>query len=379
MRGNIRVLLLIFFIFCIALGGCKKESVWKPGTPLPKENIKIAVIYFHEIKRNSFYDNAHYEGTLEMQRNIGLEDSQIIHKANVSEDNPGEAEGIMRDYIAEGANIIIATTFGYINVCEKLAAKFPSVIFVQAMGNRHNKHNFTSYTTRLYHARYLSGIAAGLKTKTGKIGYVAAMGKDNSEVTGGINAFAIGVETVNPEARIYVHVTYNWYDPMGETDAATSLITAGCDVIAAHSNTSMVQMAAQKAGVWTIGFNNDMSADAPDAVLTSVIPHWGVIYTKLVESVINGTFRSAIYFYGLEEGAVGITPPNEKLVTPRMIAEIEAARQRILKNGFNVFDGVLKTNDGGAVGEAGKTLSDGVILNNINWYYQNIIIVSNKP
>ena len=366
----------VFFIFsfCIAFSACKKEGSWKPGMPLPKEKVKIAVIHLNNINRNSNYDNAHNEGTLEMQRNIGLGDAQIVRKVNVFDGDLAMVEGIMRDFIYEGANIILATTFGYMNVCEKLAVEFPSVIFAQTLGYKNNNTNFTNYTLRFYEARYLSGIAAGLKTKTGKIGYVAAMGRENSEVTGGINAFAIGVGEVNPAARIYVHVTYSWFDPMGETEAANILIASGCDIIASHCDTSNPQHAAQKAGVWSIGYNSDLSSDAPDSVITSVIPKWGAVYTRFVESVINGSFKPSLYFYGLAEETVDVTPLNEKLAAPGTEAAILAARQRF-KDGFNVFDGPLETNDSRIIGETGKTLPDNVILGGMDWYYRNVVII----
>jgi basic membrane protein A len=258
------------------------------------------------------------------------------------------------------------------DTCEKLAVEFPQVIFIHATGYKYNSRNFANFMVRLYQARYLSGIAAGLQMKTGKIGYVAALGKGNSEVTRGINAFAIGVEEVNPEAKIYVQVTYSWYDPMGETNAANELAARGCDVIAAHSNTAMAQRAAQKAGVWAIGFNSDMSVYAPDAVITSVVPHWGPLYTQLVESIIRGTYKPAPHFYGLAEGVVDITPIS-RIANPEIEAAVEAARQRIKTGKFNVFDGVLETNEGGSVGEAGKTLSDDALMLKINWYYRNVI------
>jgi basic membrane protein A len=367
--GNV----LVIFSVCLIIGGCKKESSWKPGIPLPREKIKIAVIHPNEINRNSFYDRAHHEGTLEIQRKAGLADNQIIRKTNVFDGDPGVSEGVMRDCIAEGANIVIATSIGYMDVCEKLAAEFPGVVFAHATGYKYNKNNFTCFMTRLYQARYLSGLVAGMKTRTGKIGFVAAMGKDNSEVSSAINAFAIGVEEVNPEARVYVRVTYSWYDPMGETNAANELIASGCDVIAAHSNTAMAQTAAQRAGVWAIGFNSNMAADAPDAVITSVVPRWEVFYTRLVESVINGTFSTAPVFYGLAEGAVDITPVNKKLAAPGTETAVQAARRRIIDGGFNVFDGVLETNDGKTAGEAGKSLSDEVILRSLDWYYRTVI------
>ena len=362
---------LLIGFFC---SGCSQsERTWKPGIPIAKEKIKIAVIYPNNINMNSYYDNAHNEGILEMQQKIGLEDSQIVRKENVFDGDSGVVEGVMRDCIAEGANIIFSTTFGYMDVCEKLAAEFPLVIFIQTLGTKHNNYNFANISTKLYQARYLSGIVAGLRTRTRKIGYVAALGKDSSEVTSGINAFAIGVEEVNPEARIYVKVTYSWFDAMGETDAANALIAAGCDVIAAHCNTAQPQTTAEKAGVWSIGFNTDMSTIAPDSVISSVVPNWGIIYTRLVESIINGSFKPAAYFLGLTEGAIDITPLKRELAPPGASEAVFAARQRILSGGFNVFDGVLETNDGRILGEAGKTLPDDVILGGIDWYYRTVL------
>jgi basic membrane protein A len=343
--------------------------------PFPKEAIKVAVIHPNEIDRNSHYDYTHYIGTVEMQRNTGLTDDQIIRKINVLDDDPILAEASIRDSITEGANVIIVTTIGHMGVCEKLAPRFPSVIFIAGMGHHYNETNYTGYTPRLYQARYLSGIVAGMRTQSGKIGYVAAMGKNNSEVTGGMNAFASGVEEVNPHAQIVVRVTYSWYDPMGETDAANALIAAGCDVIAAHCDTSVAQVTAQKAGVWSIGYNNDMSPDAPDSVVTSVVPLWGILYTRIMESIIDGSFSPMVHFYGLAEGGVDITPLNDRLAVPGTEEAVQAARRRIIQEGYNVFDGVLETNDGGTVGEAGKTLSDDIILSGINWYYRNVVVI----
>ena len=369
-----RILYITFYLLLLTfLAGCKQDAAWKPGAPLPKEKLKIGVIHPNEIDSNSIYDYAHYMGTVEMQKNIGLEDSQIIRKINAYDDDPQAAEIAMRDCIAEGANVIIATSWGHMDICEKLAEEFPSVIFAHATGTKCNDSNFTNYTTRNYQARYLSGIVAGLKTETGKVGFVAAWGKDNSEVTSGLNAFAIGVEEANPEAQVYVRVTHSWYDTLGETEAANALIAAGCDVVAQHCNSPAPQSAAQRAGVWGIGYNSDMGADAPDAVICSVVLIWGALYTRLIESIINATFSPMPHYFGLAEGAVDITTPSVRLAAPGTEAAVEAARRRILDENFNVFDGVLETNDGGTVGESGKTLSDEVILGGINWYYRTVI------
>jgi basic membrane protein A len=222
------------------------------------------------------------------------------------------------------------------DTCERLAAEFPGVIFTHATGNKSNSRNFTNYFGRIEEARYLSGLAAGLQTQTGKIGYVAAMGTENAEVTGGINAFAIGVEQVNPQASVYVKVTRSWYDPMAEADAARDLIASGCDVIAQHCDTAFPQEEAEKAHVWGIGYNNDMYAVAPGAVITSVVWNWDVYYTRLVKSVIDGSFTTEPWFGGMAEGMVDITGLSE-LAAPGIAERIALGRERIVSGNFKVF------------------------------------------
>jgi basic membrane protein A len=260
------------------------------------------------------------------------------------------------------------------DTCEKMAQEFPQVIFAHASGYKYNDTNFTNYFGRVYQARYLSGIIAGAQTKTGKIGFVASWGTDNSEVTGGLNAFAIGVEKANPQATVFVKVTHSWFDPMGETDAARALISMGCDVIAQHCDTPNPQIEAQKAQVLGIGYNTDMSAEAPSAVLASVLWHWGVYYTVLVQSVIDGTFTSSPYYGSLRDGIVALSSLNKNIDwKDGTLTLLENERQRIDSGVFDVFSGVMETNDGRTIGRMGENLSDDEIRNGINWYYRTVI------
>jgi len=366
--------IMIIALILTAFPSCQRGISWEPGRPLSREKLKVAVIHTNRIDADSVFDFAHHIGIFEMQRNISLPDSRIIRRINVHDADLTAAELAMRDSIVEGANIIIATSWGHMEVSERLALEFPSVVFAQINGYRHNDHNFTTHSVRLYQARFLAGIAAGLKTQTGKIGYVAAWGTENSQVTSGINAFARGVAKVNPDARVYVWVTGNWFDPMGENHAANTLIAFGCDVIAQHSNTTAPQIAAQRAGVWGIGANVDMSIYAPDAVITSVIPQWGALYTRLVKDVIDGTFCTTPRFCGIAEGMVDITPVNARFVPPEIEAALQAARQRIIDGSFHVFQGVLETNDGRFIGEEGEIFSDYVIHSGMDWYYWNVVV-----
>jgi basic membrane protein A len=364
---------LFFTGLCFLLAGCGGAGLqWQPGKPFPRERIRLGLIHFSDpATETSGYAFEHDRGVREMGEKLGLKPEQIIRKINVPDADPMDVENAMRDCIALGANIIIATSYGYMETCEKLAGEFPSVVFAHASGYKRNDTNFTNYFGRVYQARYLSGIAAGMKTRTNKIGFVAAMGRDNSEVSGGVNAFALGVEHVNPGALVFVRVTHSWFDPMEEAAAARHLLALGCDVIAQHCDTPSPQVEAAKAGKWGIGYNSDMSREAPEAVITSVVWNWEVYYTGLVQSVIGGSFTTAPYFGGIREGIVDITPLSG-LAAPGTAEVVAAARRRIESGAFNVFDGVLETSGGGTVGGAGATLPDNVITGGIGWYYRTV-------
>ena len=247
---------------------------------IAKEDIKVGVIHITDPAEGSGYTYTHDLGIQGMQKNIGLEDSQIVRKNNVNDTDATAIENAIRECIEEGCNVIFATSWGFMDTCEALADEFPEVIFSHGTGYKSNGTNFNNYFGRIYQARYLAGVAAGLKTQSNKLGYVAAMGQENSEVTGGVNAFAMGAYSVNPDCEVYVKVTNSWFDPEGETQAAQALVDLGCDVIAQHCDTPNPQTVAEQNGVWGVGYNSDMAKDAPGAVLTSVMWDWSIIHRQ---------------------------------------------------------------------------------------------------
>ncbi len=340
---------------------------------IAKEDIKVGVIHITDPAEGSGYTYTHDQGIVGMQKNLGLDDSQIIRKNNVNDSDATAIENAMRECVEEGCNIIFATSWGFMDTCEALAEEFPDVIFSHGTGYKSNGVNFNNYFGRIYQARYLAGIAAGKKTQTNKIGYVAAMGQDNSEVTGGCNAFAMGAYSVNPDCEVYVKVTNSWFDPEGEAQAAQALIAEGCDVIGQHCDTPNPQTAAEKAGVFGVGYNSDMSKDAPDAVLTSVMWDWSVYYTKAVQSVIDGTWDGSNYFGGMEDGLVTIAPLADFCADGTQEA-IDEAKAKIVSGEWDVFDGVIETNDGSTVGTEGQHMADADITGNMNWYFKNVVV-----
>ncbi|MCL2094236.1 MAG: BMP family ABC transporter substrate-binding protein [Treponema sp.] len=366
-------LIIWALVLGLTLLSCR-EAQWRPGMPLAKEEVMVGVIHIsNPFDEDAGYAVAHQNGIWEMQEYLNLRNDQLLYRINIDYSNPQAIESAMRELIARGANIIVATSWGYMDACEQMAREYPGVVFAHASGYRNNDTNFTNYFGRVYQARYLSGVIAGLKTQTNRIGYVAAWGRENSEVTGGINAFAMGVERVNPEARVLVKVTHSWFDPMGETQAARDLIAAGCDILAQHVDTANPQIEAQRAGVWGIGYNTDMSHDAPEAVITSVLWHWGAYYIHLVESIMDGSFSTEPWYGSLADGIIDLSPISSVVpLDPATYALVNEERRRIETEELILFSGPLRTNEGATIGRAGAALPDFEVQFGIDWYYHTV-------
>ena len=344
---------------------------------ISKDELKIGVLYIGSASETSGYTYAHEIGIQGMANNIGLSDNQIVRKESVSDSDEKAIKAALQDCVDKKCNVIFTTSWGYMNQTEEFAEKYPDIYFANATGYLSNGKNFTNYFGRIYQTRYLSGIVAGLKTKTNKIGYVSAMGTDNSECTGGVDAFAIGVESVNKAAKVKVAVTNSWYAPDDEKKASDALIAAGCDVLAQHCDTTAPQEASQDNGTWSIGYNSDMSKETPKATLTSVIWKWSAYYTSYISSIINASYDGKNYYGGMKENLVSLTELSS-LCESDTADKIKEAKENIISGKFGVFDGVLKTNTGKTVGKEGKTLDDATITGKINWYYHNVSLINWK-
>ena len=346
----------------------------KSSSGVSKDSIKVGVIHQSDPAEGSGYTYTHDIGIMGMQQNLGLSDSQIIRKINVNDSDKEATRKAIKECIDEGCNIIFSTSWGYMETTAQMAEEYPDVYFSHGTGYMSNGKNFNNYFGRIYQPRYLSGIVAGMNTKTNKIGYVAAMGSENSEVTGGIDAFALGVYSVNPSAQIYAKVTNSWYDPEAEKAAASTLLDMNCDVITQHCDTTYPQLLAQQKNVYSIGYNSDMSKDAPDACLCSVIWNWSAYYTAAVQSVIDGTWDGSNYYGGMNENLVGITQLAYFCKSGTQ-QKVDEAKKDIISGKLGIFDGVIETNTGTTVGENGKTLKDSDITGNINWYFKTVTVV----
>lgn len=349
------------------------DTAQKGEGGISKDQIKVGVLYLSDPDEGSGYSYTHDLGVKGMQENLLLSDDQIERKIVDDTDEDGTKKAI-EECVSDGCNIIFTTSWGYMQVTADMAEKYPDVYFSHGTGYMSNGKNFNNYFGRIYQARYLSGIVAGMNTKNNKIGYVAAQDSSNAEVTEGIDAFAIGVESVNPKAKIYVDVTNSWYDEKKEKKASERLLSMGCDVMTQHCDTSYPQTLAQEKGVYGIGYNSDMSKETPKSCLTSVIWNWSAYYTAAVKSVIDGTWDGSNYYGGMAEGLVEITD-LASFAADGTQQKVDEATAEILSGQNNVFDGVLETNTGKKIGQKGKTLDDATITGKINWYYRNVVVI----
>ena len=344
------------------------------GKGIAKEDIKVGVLHLTDPAEGSGYTYTHDLGIQGMQKNLRLSNDQIVRKTNIDDADEAATRKAIQECVDAGCNIIFTTSWGYMHVTSEMAEKYPDIYFCHGTGYKSNGKNFTNYFGRIYQARYLSGIVAGLNTKTNKIGYVAAQDSTNAEVTGGIDAFAMGVASVNSNAVVYVKVTNSWYDPQAEAAASKELLGMGCDVMAQHCDTAFPQTMAQEAGAYGIGYNSDMRKETPDSCLCSVIWDWSAYYTSAVQSIIDGKWKGDNYYGGMQEGLVAITDLADFCVDGTQ-KKVDEAKAKILSGSFNVFDGEIQTNTGEIIGKAGQTLDDATITGKINWYYKNVQLV----
>ncbi|MDD4081707.1 MAG: BMP family ABC transporter substrate-binding protein [Eubacteriales bacterium] len=358
-RISLSLILALLLTLSLALPALAGEA--ETYGPVASEDLKVGLILIGS--KDDGFSGAHYRGMEEMKQHFGLKDEQVLYKFEVNDKDPAATESALRELVDVGCQIVFGNSWGYMNTMEELADEYPEVVFSHCSGYKNNGRNFNNYFGRIYQGRYLSGIAAGLKTQSNKIGYVAAW-DENAEVNGGINAFALGVQSVNPEAVVYVKYISSWYDPTLEKQAAVALLTLDCDVIAQHVDTTMPQIAAEEAGKFGVGYNADMTVAAPNAHLTAPIWNWSVIYIDQVQKILDGKWTAENYYWGMPEGLIDISPLSGN-VAEGTAEKIEEARALILSGSWDVFTGPLYNNQGEQVLAEGETLSDADITSGL--------------
>ena len=330
-----------------------------------QEPLKIGFIYVAPVT-DAGWVRQHDEGRKAVQAALG-DKVKTSFVENVPEG--ADAERVIRDLAQQGHKLIFTPSFGYMEPTLKVAKDFPDVKFESITGYK-TAPNVATANARYYEGRYLAGIAAGRMTKTNIAGYVA--GFPIPEVLQGINAFTLGMRSVNPKAEVKVIWLNAWFDPPRERDAAMSLFNQDVDVIAFHTASTAVMAAAQERGKLAIGYHSDMRKAGPDAQLLAVTHHWGDYYTRRARAVLDGTWKSGNVWGGVKEGMILVGEFGAKV--PKPVQDEVLARQRDIAAGrlhpFHALAAV-KNNEGREAIAAGQTLSDEQILN-MDWLVEGV-------
>ena len=316
------------------------------------------------------WNGMHYKGVKEACEELGVE---LIVKENVAE-LKGECVKAVKELADEKASVIILSSYNYSEEVRKLVKKYPDIAFYCNSSEYHDE-NMTSYFVRYYQGRYLAGVLAGLKTKKDKIGYVAAMA--NNEVNRGINAFTLGVKSVNKDAKVIVRFTDSWDNEEKEKEAANKLIDKKkVDVITYHQNKSYVIEAAEEKDVLSIGYHEEFSGFS-DKYLTSVVCNWQKVYKEMIKECLQGRANSEKNFWlGMEKEVVELSTMSEK-VDRKTVGKIEKAKESIV-NGKDVFSDVIYDTKGKKRCDKGETISDDVLLEHMDWYVEGVKIYEEK-
>ncbi|MPW26220.1 BMP family ABC transporter substrate-binding protein [Alkalibaculum sp. M08DMB] len=354
------ILLLIAALLAATSLGCTQDSAGSDA-----EEVVAGFIYVGPVNDGG-YTTAHDNGRIYLEERLG-DKVKTIYKENVPEEK-GEVVKVIREMVDQGANIIFTTSFGHMDGTLEAAKEFPKVQFAHCSGYQ-TAENMTNYFGRMYEARYLSGIVAGLKTESNKIAYVGAF--PIPEVIRGINAFTLGVKSVNPDAEVHVRWTNTWYDPAAEKAAADALLAEGSDVTSQHQDSTATMIAAQENGVFSIGYNVSAAESVPDAYITAPMWNWGIYYADAVQDVIDGTWTNTPYWEGMDSGIVyldeltGLAPENAS-------DEVGKAQQEIISGNFKVFAGEIKDQDGEVRVKDGDELSDEELLS-FDWFVEGVV------
>jgi simple sugar transport system substrate-binding protein len=347
----------------VAMAACA-IALAAPATAQTKEPLKIGFVYVSPIG-DAGWTFQHDTGRKEMEKALG---DKVTTKYVESVPEGADAERVIRDLAQSGHNLIFTTSFGYMNPTLKVATAFPKVNFEHATGYKTAK-NVGIYNARFYEGRYLAGMVAGKMTKTGVAGYVAAF--PIPEVVMGINAFARGMRSVNPKAEVKVIWVNSWFDPGRESEASSTLVSQGADVLTHHTDSTAAVQTAEAKKVYAIAYHSDMSKYGPNAQLTAVTHHWGDYYTKVAQSVVAGKWQQDNVWGGIKDGMIKLAPFN-KVVPPDVVAMVKKAEGEIAAGKLHPFTGPMKTNDGKEVLAAGKTITDAE-LSKMDYYVEGVV------
>ena len=359
------VALLVVLAGCAAPAAAPADSTGAATEAAAGEKFVVGALHVGAIN-DAGYNQAHHDGLMKMKE--ALPNVEIIEAENVPES--ADAERVMENMIQQGAKMIFPQSFGYLDPALNVAAKHPDVIFMHPAGFK-LADNFGTYWGNNFEAMYLAGIAAGKATTSNKLGFVTAFPIPN--ILASVNAFQLGAKSVNPDVTTTLVLNNAWVDPAKEASAVNALADAGVDVITGivDSPVTLVKTAEER-GIKSVGFHSDaLQQFAPKGWLTGVAYTWGPLYTRLVQSVMDKSWKSEHIRGGIETDFLALAPFGAE-VSPDTQKLIEDAKAKIVSGDLKIFAGPLLDNAGVERIKAGE--AGGIeLLDTTDWLVEGVI------
>ncbi|MDA8448725.1 BMP family ABC transporter substrate-binding protein [Acidovorax sp. NCPPB 3859] len=357
-----------------ALAGCgKKDEPAPASTPAPApaasapaakaEPLKIAFAYVGPVGDGG-WSFAHDNGRKAIEKEFG---DKVVTSFVESVPESADAERVLRDMAGQGNKLIFGTTFGYMETIQKIAPDFPDVKFEHATGYK-TAPNVRTYDSRTYEGAYMAGVIAGAMTKSNTLGVVGSV--PIPEVIRNINSFTLGAQSVNPKVKTKVVWVNEWFSPPKETEAATSLINGGADVLFQNTDSPAVLKTAQEKGKRAFGWDSDMTAYGPKAHLGSAVINWGPYYIKATRDVLDGTWTTGQSWWGVKEGAIDLVSIADD-VPAETKAKVDQVKAGLKDGSFAIWKGPILGQDGKEV-LAKDVVADDKFLSGINFYVKGV-------
>jgi len=358
-----------------ALVGCGKKEEPAPApapapapvtqAPAPKpEPLKIAFAYVGPVGDGG-WSFAHDNARKGLEKEFG---DKIATSFVESVPESADAERVLRDMAGQGNKLIFGTTFGYMESIQKIAPDFPDVKFEHATGYK-TAANVRTYDSRTYEGAYMAGVIAGAMTKTNVLGVVGSV--PIPEVLRNLNSFTLGAQSVNPKIKTKVVWVNEWFSPPKETEAATSLINGGADVLFQNTDSPAVLKTAEEKGKRAFGWDSDMTAYGPKAHLGSAIINWLPYYTKATKDALEGTWKGGEQsWWGVKEGAIDLVSIAED-VPAEVKAKVEEVKAGLKDGSYVIWKGPIADNTGKEV-LAKDAVADDKFLGNVNFYVKGV-------
>ncbi len=358
-----------------ALVGCGKKEEPAPApapapapvveAPAPKvEPLKIAFAYVGPVGDGG-WTFAHDNGRKALEAEFG---DKVVTSFVENVPESADAERVIRDMAGQGNKLIFGTTFGYMEPMLKIAADIKDVKFEHATGYK-QADNMRTYDSRTYEGAYMAGVIAGKMTKTNTLGVVASI--PIPEVIRNINSFTLGAQSSNPKVKTKVVWVNGWFDPPKETEAATSLMNGGADVLFQNTDSPAVLKAAEAKGKRAFGWDSDMTAYGPKAHLASAVINWGPYYIKATKEALDGTWKGGeASWWGVKEGAIDIVSIAED-VPAETKAKVDEVKAGLKDGSFSIWKGPIMDNTGKVQIEK-DTVADDKFLGGLNFYVKGV-------